>query len=119
MDKKSVEEMESRFNELLQRQPPSFTGEMTELIAGVPEGRGAEMAVRLLNAFVEASDFSGAWAAVSGCQGVLGAKLQGVAVRDALRRTTKDRLTLSFIDGVGFDRRPLREAFRSTRARAS
>ena len=110
MDKKSVEEMESRFNELLQRQPPSFTGEMTELIAGVPEGRGAEMAVRLLNAFVEASDFSGAWAAVSGCQGVLGAKLQGVAVRDALRRTTKDRLTLSFIDGVGFDRRPLREA---------
>ena len=42
---------------------------------------------------------------------MLGAKLQGVGIRDALRKTTKDRLLLSFIDSVGFGVRPLDEAF--------
>ena len=109
MDKKSVEEMEARFDELLQR-PPCPVGEMVELIAGVPEGRGADMAVRLLNAFVEAADFNGAFNAVSACCRLLGTKLQGVAVRDALKKTTKDRLELSFVESVGFDARPLKEA---------
>ena len=109
MDKKSVDEMEARFNELLER-PPCPVGEMVELVAGVPEGRGADMAVRLLNACVEAGDFDGAVAVVSSCCRLLGAKLQGVGVRDALKKTTKDRLALSFIDGVGFDARPLKEA---------
>ena len=109
MDKKSVEEMEARFDELLQR-PPCPVGEMVELIAGVPEGRGADMAVRLLNAFVEAADFNGAFNVVSACCRLLGTKLQGVAVRDALKKTTKDRLELSFIESVGFDARPLKES---------
>ncbi len=109
MDKKSVEDLEARFNELMQN-PPYPVDEMIELIQGVPAGKGEEMALSLLKALSDAGDFEGAFKLVSACHASLGGKLQGVAVRDALKKTTKDRLILSFIEGVGFDTRVLKEA---------
>ncbi len=109
MDKKSVEDLEARFNELMQN-PPYPVDEMIELIQGVPAGKGEEMALPLLKALSDAADFEGAFKLVSACHANLGGKLQGVAVRDALKKTTKDRLILSFIEGVGFDTRVLKEA---------
>ncbi len=109
MDKKSVEDLEARFNELMQN-PPYPVDEMIELIQGVPAGKGEEMALPLLKALSDAADFEGAFKLVSACHANLGGKLQGVAVRDALKKTTKDRLILSFIEGVGFDTRGLKEA---------
>ena len=109
MDKKTVEEMEARFEELLQ-QPPYPVDEMVELIKGVPSGRGEEMSAKLLGKFVEAADFEGAFKLVYACFDLLGSRLQGIGVRDALKKTTRDREILSFIDGVGFDTRVLKEA---------
>lgn len=109
MDKKSVEELEARFNELMQH-PPYPVDEMIGLVQGVPGSKGEEMTLALFKALSDAADFEGAFKLVAACHAVLGAKLQGVAVRDELRKTTKDRLTLSFIDGVGFESRALREA---------
>jgi len=102
MEKQTVAEMEAEFGKLV-AQPPYEVDKMIDLIKGVPEGRGAEMAVALLKALSDAADFDGAFKLVSACPALVGAKLQGVAVRDALRKTTKDRLVLSFIDGVGFE----------------
>ena len=109
MDKKTVDEMEARFEELLQ-QPPYPVDEMVELIKRVPTGRGEEMSAKLLGKFVEASDFDGAFKLVYACFDLLGSRLQGIGVRDALKKTTRDREILSFIDGVGFDTRVLKEA---------
>ena len=109
MDKKTVEEMEARFEELLQ-QPPYPVDEMVELIKGVPTGRGEEMSAKLFGKFVEAADFEGAFKLVYACFDLLGSRLQGIGVRDALKKTTRDREILSFIDGVGFDTRVLKEA---------
>ncbi len=112
MDKKALEEIETQFNETLEK-PSIPLDEMVALITDkerVPENKGSDMAVRLMNAFVEREDFSGAFAVVLKCRALLDSKLQGVAVRDALKKTTKDRLLLSFIDGVRFEARPLKEA---------
>ncbi len=109
MDKKSVEDLEARFNELMQN-PPYPVDEMVGLIQGCPASKGEEMALALLKALSDAADFEGAFKLVSACHANLNGKLQGVAVRDALKKTTKDRLTLSFIEGVGFDTRVLKEA---------
>ena len=109
MDKKSVEELEARFNELVQ-QPPYPVDEMVGLIKDAPTGKGEEWSLALLKALSDAADFEGAFKLVYACYAQIGAKLQGVAVRDALRKTTKDRLILSFIDGVGFDTRVLKES---------
>lgn len=109
MDKKSVEELEARFKELLQNSPYPVD-EMIEIIQNVPSGKGEEFALSLLKALSDAADFEGAFKLVSACYANLSGKLQGVAVRDALKKTTKDRLILSFIEGVGFDVRPIKES---------
>ena len=115
MDKKSLEEMDSRFNELLRQEPPSPVDEMIALVTGAdggafPESRREEMAVQLFRKCVEGANFAGAVKTLDACLPLLDRKLQGVAVRDALRKATKDRLALSFVEGVGFDRRTLKEA---------
>ncbi len=55
-----------------------------------------------LNAFAENKDFEGAFAFVRENQGELAKALRQSGIRDALKKTTNDRLVLSFLDGVGF-----------------
>lgn len=55
-------------------------------------------------------DFMGAFRLVRENQAELAKKVQPVGVRDALEKTTTDRLLLSFIDGVEFGARPLGES---------
>ena len=50
----------------------------------------------------EKQDFEGAFKLVRENQGELAKSLQPEGIRDALKKTTKDRLLLSFLDGVAF-----------------
>ena len=61
-----------------------------------------EALVGKLNECAEKQDFEGAFKLVRENQGELAKSLQPAGVRDALKKTTKDRLLLSFLDGVGF-----------------
>ena len=61
-----------------------------------------EALVNQLNECAEKQDFEGAFRLVRENQGELAKKMQPAGVRDALKKTTKDRLLLSFLDGVDF-----------------
>ena len=58
----------------------------------------------------EAQDFMGALAIIKANKDVLTTNLQSAGVREILKKATKDRLLLSFVDSVGFGTRPLQEA---------
>lgn len=70
----------------------------------------AEELANKLNECAEKRDFEGAFGLVRSNQGELAKQLQGIGLRDALKKTTNDRLLLSFLDGAGFEDRPLDEA---------
>ena len=55
----------------------------------------------------EKQDFEGAFKLVRENQAELARVLQPAGVREALKKTTKDRLLLSFLDGVEFDSLPI------------
>ncbi|MBQ5795698.1 MAG: GreA/GreB family elongation factor [Kiritimatiellae bacterium] len=63
-----------------------------------------------LNECVERQDFEGAFGIVRSNQGELAKQLHGIGVKDTLKKTTNDRLLLSFLDGAGFEDHPLDEA---------
>jgi transcription elongation factor GreA len=58
----------------------------------------------------ERQDFEAAFRLVRENQAALGKSLSAEGVRDALKKTTKDRLLLSFLDGAGFGALPLDKA---------
>ncbi|MBO7683272.1 MAG: GreA/GreB family elongation factor [Kiritimatiellae bacterium] len=58
----------------------------------------------------EAQDFAGAFSLVRGNQSEIAKGMSPAEVRDALKKTTRDRLLLSFLDGVDFGSRPLSES---------
>jgi len=55
-------------------------------------------------------DFDGAFALVRKNMAELAKKIRPEGIRDALKKTTKDRLLLSFLDGVDFATQPLDKA---------
>ena len=69
-----------------------------------------EALVGQLGACAEKQDFDGAFKLVRENREALAKSLQAVGVKDALKKTTKDRLLLSFLDAVGFGERPLDES---------
>jgi transcription elongation GreA/GreB family factor len=111
--KKTVEELEARFIELMDK-PPYAAKELADLLAEAPVAKGGEWALDVLKAYEEAAgDFEGAFTFISSSQELLERLFQtsaGQKVRDTLRKTAKDRLLVSFVDGVGFGARSLREA---------
>ncbi len=109
MEKKTTEEKEALFTEYLQK-PPYPVDEMIALIDDVPAAKADDWTALALTAFAEAQDFASAFKLVCARKDAISQKFQGSAVRDALRRTTRDRLQLAYIDAVGFDVRPLKEA---------
>ena len=58
MDKKTIEEMEARFGEVLQA-PPYPVDEILELIGAVPPGKAEEWTLAALKALTDATDFNG------------------------------------------------------------
>ena len=60
-----------------------------------------------LNECAERGDFEGAFKLIRANQGEFAKNLKPAGVRDALKKTTKDRLLLSFVDGVPFGAEPL------------
>ena len=66
-----------------------------------------EALVKGLGECAERGDFEGAFELVRANRAELAKSLQPSGVRDALKKTTKDRLLLSFLDGVEFDSAPL------------
>ena len=69
-----------------------------------------EALVTQLGECAEKQDFEGAFKLVRENQAEIAKSLQPVGVKDALKKTTTDRLLLSFIDGVEFGQRPLDES---------
>ena len=69
-----------------------------------------ESVLNQLGECAEKGDFEGAFRIVRENKEELGKKIQAAGVRDALKKTTKDRLLLSFLDGVEFGARPLDES---------
>ena len=63
-----------------------------------------------LNEFAEKQDFDGAFRLVKGNQAEIAKCLNPAGVKDALKKTTSDRLLLSFLDGCGFGEFKLDEA---------
>jgi transcription elongation GreA/GreB family factor len=68
-----------------------------------------EALVSQLNECAERHDFEGAFKIVRGNQTDLSGVLQPAGILELLKKTTNDRLLLSFLDGVGFGTRPLGE----------
>ena len=66
--------------------------------------------VNQLAEYAEKQDFEGAFKLVRENQGELAKGIQPAGVRDALKKTTNDRLLLSFLDAVEFGDRPLGES---------
>jgi len=66
-----------------------------------------EVLVKQLNDCAEKRDFEGAFSLVRGNQADFAKVLKPAGVRDALKKTTADRLLLSFLDGVEFGAEPL------------
>lgn len=66
-----------------------------------------ESLVNELGACAEKKDFAGAFELVKKNLAELSKKLQPAGVKDALKKTTDDRLLLAFLDGVPFGAEPL------------
>ena len=58
----------------------------------------------------EAQDFAGALQLIKDSKDVLTTNIQAAGVREILKKATKDRLLLAFVDSVGFGVRPLAES---------
>ena len=69
-----------------------------------------EALVGQLNECAEKQDFEGAFGLVKANKAEFDKKIRAAGIRDALKKTTKDRLLLSFLDGVEFGARPLDES---------
>ena len=63
-----------------------------------------------LQLMTEAQDFAGALRIIKDSKDVLTTSIQAAGVREILKKATKDRLLLSFVDSVGFGVRPLSES---------
>ena len=63
-----------------------------------------------LGSCAESQDFAGAFSLVRENQVELAKGMAPAEIRDALKKTTRDRLLLSFIDGADFGERPLAES---------
>ena len=109
MDKKSNEEKEARFSEIMQ-QPPYPVDEVLGLIAEATGAKKDEWILAALQAFAEAEDFDAAFRLVREFESDLGAKPRGEAVKEGLKKATKDRLVTSFIESVGFGVRPFKDS---------
>ena len=109
MDKKSNEEKEARFSEIMQ-QPPYPVDEILGLIAEATGSKKDEWILAALQAFAEAEDFDAAFRLVREFDSDLGAKPRGEAVKESLKKATKDRLVTSFIESVGFGVRPFKDS---------
>lgn len=68
-----------------------------------------EAVVVQLGECAEKQDFGVAFSLVRENMAELAKKIRAEGIRDALKKTTKDRLLLSFLDGVEFGARPLDE----------
>ena len=109
MDKKSNEEKEARFSEIMQ-QPPYPVDEVLGLIAEATGAKKDEWILAALQAFAEAEDFDAAFRLVREFVSDLGAKPRGEVVKEGLKKATKDRLVTSFIESVGFGVRPFKDS---------
>ena len=63
-----------------------------------------------LEAFAKSGDFNGALALLRDSSQEIDKTMSGAEARDALKKTTQDRLLLSFVDAAGFDVQPAGKA---------
>ena len=92
--KKTVEELEARLLELIDK-PPYAAKELAELLAEAPTSKSRDWVNLVLQAYDKAAcDFEGAYSFMSASWELIEKTLQTTAaqmVHDTLRKTTKDR----------------------------
>jgi len=112
MDKKSAEELEAQLLELLEKKPLPVK-DLALTVAEAPTGKvKSGMVATALSHFEKENDFNGAFEFVEAAQATIAEALEKSAcatVHDLFRKLAKDRQLLSFIDGVDWEKRPLRE----------
>ena len=115
MEKKSAEELEGQLQEYLGKEVlpcEDLVKFVTELSSG--SGKAKAWILQILKAYESRNDFNGSFAFVEGAQSNIAQVLDtaaGETLYNHFRKLTKDnRLLLSFVEGVGFGTRTLKES---------
>ena len=109
MDKKVLEEKEGSFKALIEAAPLDRQAALA-IIAEVPQAKSVEFTMALLKKLEEAGDFRGTLEVLKSRKEALSKDLAPAAFRDALRKSSKDRLLTSFVDSCDFGTRPLEDS---------
>ena len=109
MDKKVLEEKEGSFNALMEAAALDRQAALA-IIAEVPQAKSVELTMALLKKLEEAGDFRGTFEVLKSRKEALAKDLAPAGFREALRKSSKDRLLTSFVDSCDFGTRPLEES---------
>ena len=106
---------ESLFLSMLEKRPLPVA-EMLTLLHSVAvtetAKKGDEWAAMLMQELTEAADFAGLYQVVKDRAPLLSTALKPAGIRDALKKSCKDRLINALIDTAAFGEAPLEESFR-------
>ena len=109
MDKKTIEEVEARFEELMNGE--SFpVDEVISMLSNLPINKAQEWIAKFCAKALDARDFNTLLAIYTNCAGNSNIKFNNIEVRDSLKKSTADRTLLSFVDAVRFDARDIRDS---------
>lgn len=102
------EELDTKFVTLIE-QPPYKVEDIVALI-NVAGSKASEFTRDALAAFQEAQDFTSTFTFIKLRVDALKDRKFGAALKDALKKSTNDRLLMAFVDSVGFDKFKLEES---------
>jgi transcription elongation GreA/GreB family factor len=109
MDKKTIEEMDVRFNELIDG-AESPVEEVLAMLPEVPVGKADEWTVKLISKASSLGDFTGLVKVLTSRCDKISGKIKNSDIGEMLKKATTDRLLTSFIDSIKFEARPLVES---------
>ena len=109
MDKKTIEEMDLRFNELIEGSA-SPVEEVLAMLPEVPVGKADEWTVKLINKAASLGDFTGLMKILTTRCDKISGKIKNADIGEMLKKAANDRLLISFIDSIKFEARPLVES---------
>jgi transcription elongation GreA/GreB family factor len=109
MDKKTIEEMEVRFNELIDG-AQSPVEEVLAMLPEVPVGKAEEWTLKLIDKAASLGDFAGLINVLTSRCDKISGKIKNSDIAAMLKKAANDRLITSFIDSIKFEARPLFES---------
>lgn len=109
MDKKTIEEMEVRFNELIDG-AQSPVEEVLAMLPEVPVGKAEEWTLKLIDKAASLGDFAGLINVLTSRCDKISGKIKNSDIAAMFKKAANDRLITSFIDSIKFEARPLFES---------